>query len=122
MPITDPQALVDRYLRAIGERDFASARTCLGDRGFRYSSPIGHYDDADSFIANIEHVGPILVNVETRFVCADGKRVCHFLDVTVSLSDYTTQTAVQLATVENGRIVRLEVVFDASEYHRMFGF
>ncbi|HOP17972.1 MAG: hypothetical protein KDI22_11010 [Gammaproteobacteria bacterium] len=121
MSDTDALALVDAYLGAIAKRDFDAARGYLSDTDFRYVSPIGKYDDADVFISNIERIGPILVKMETRFRSVQGSRVAHFLDVTVSIAEYVTYRSAQLTEVANGRITRMEVIFDASDYQRMFG-
>lgn len=121
MSDTDALTLVDAYLGAIAKRDFDAARGYLSDSDFRYVSPIGRYDDADVFISNIERIGPILVKMETRFRSAHGARVAHFLDVTVSIAEYVTYRSAQLTEVADGRITRIEVIFDASDYQRMFG-
>ena len=120
MSESDAKAVVDAYLAAIAARDFAAARRYLSDSGFRYQSPVGRYEDADVFISNIERVGPILVDLKTRFASTDGARVCHFYDVTVSIAEYETYATAQLSEVVNGRIKRIEVIFDASDYRRMF--
>ena len=59
--------------------------------------------------------------VDTRLCFVNGNDVCHVLDVTVSMSGYETQTAVSLARVERGQIVRIETIFDATNFHRMIG-
>ena len=121
MSETDALALVDAYLGAVAQRDFDTARRYLSDTDFHYVSPIGRYDDADVFIRNIERIGPILVKMETCFCSAQGSQVCHFLDVTVSIAEYITYRSAQLTEVADGRITRMEVIFDASDYQRMFG-
>jgi hypothetical protein len=120
MSESDAKGVVDAYLAAIAARDFSAARGYLSDSGFRYQSPVGRYEDADVFISNIERIGPILVNLKTRFVSAEGARVCHFYDVTVSIAEYETHATAQLSEVVDGRIRRIEVIFDASDYNRMF--
>jgi hypothetical protein len=55
-----------------------------------------------------------------RHQFADDQTVCSVLDVTTSIGEISTQTVVHLAEVVEGRIARIEVVFDASQYHRMF--
>ena len=117
----EPRDIVDRYLEAFARRDFPVARSYLADSGFEYISPIARFDDADVFLSNMEGVGAILHRIETRLCFVNGNDVCHVLDVTVSLSGYEKQSAVSLARVEHGRIVRIETLFDATNFHRMIG-
>jgi ketosteroid isomerase-like protein len=63
----------------------------------------------------------ILHNVGVAHRFAEDGVVCHVLDVTVNMTGYQTQRVVQLARVRDGRIIRLEVIFDASEFNRMIG-
>lgn len=113
--------VVDRYLEAIGRRDFFTARKFLTDRGFEYISPIARFDDPDAFFENMQGVGAILHRMDTRLRFTAGEDVCHVLDVTVSMDGYEMQSVVHLARVLDGQIVRLEVIFDASNFHRMIG-
>ena len=46
--------------------------------------------------------------------------MCSVLDVTTAISETRTQTVMHLARVTDGRIARIELIFDASDYHRMF--
>lgn len=119
MGTDNPAALVEDYLRAVAERDQHRARQYLSDRGFSFISPIASFDDPDAFTGYMDAVGAILQRMETRHRFVDGGTVCHVFDVTTTMGSYTTQPVVHLAGVADGRIVRIEVIFDASEYHRM---
>ena len=111
---------VRSYLRAIGERDFALARKKLADKGFSYKSPIGDYDDADRFIQSISALGAILEDVAIRRLFTSGNEAMAIVDTRISLHGYVTRTIAMLFRVENERITALEVIFDASQYHKMF--
>ena len=113
--------LVDSYLSAIAGRDFDAARRLLADQGFSYLSPIASFDDPDAYIASMEGVGAILHSIKTLHRFVDGDVVCHVMDIKYSMAGYQTRRAVQLAYVQGDRIQRLEVLFDASEYHQMIG-
>lgn len=117
----EPLTVVGNYLEAFARRDFEAARACLADRGFEYVSPIASFDDADVFMAGMDGVGAILHRLETRQCFVEGNDVCHVLDITVSMDGYETSRLVQLARVKGDRIARLEVIFDASNFHRMIG-
>lgn len=122
MQATESLLLVESYLDAVAARDFARARGHLADTGFEYISPIARFGDADAFAESMEGgVGAILHSIRIVHRFADDGAVCHVLDVTVSMADRQTRRIVQLARVQEGRIVGLEVIFDASEYHRMIG-
>ncbi|MFM1890958.1 MAG: hypothetical protein RLZ44_35 [Pseudomonadota bacterium] len=119
MQRTEPLRLVERYLDALAARDFSAVRGCLADTGFRYVSPIAQFDDPDAFVASMEGVGAILhrIDIVHRFE-SDGV-VCHVLDITVNLEARRMRRVVEVARVQGGRISDLEVIFDATEFHRM---
>nr|WP_296752219.1 nuclear transport factor 2 family protein [Thioalkalivibrio sp.] len=114
-------AVVEGYLDAMVARDTAGARRYLVDKGFEYVSPIAHFHNADEFIENMGGAAAILHNVGIAHRFAEDDVVCHVLDVTVNMTGHQTQRVVQLARVHDGRILRLEVLFDASEFNRMIG-
>jgi limonene-1,2-epoxide hydrolase len=113
--------VVERYLAAVGQRDFQTARQHLAERGFHYSSPIAHFDDADRFAASMDIAGAILQRMEVRHRFTDGDVVCHILDVTVALNGYKTLSVAHLARVKSGKIARMEVIFDGSDHRLMIG-
>lgn len=115
----DPLAVVERYLAAVAARDFPTAGGFLAERGFRYQSPIASFSDRQVFADNMHAIGAILHNIRTVHRFAEGGTVCHILDVTVNMTGYQSQRVVQIADVIEGRITRLEVVFDASSLRQM---
>jgi len=119
MQMTESMRLVERYLDALAARDLDAGRGYLSDEGFHYISPIAQFDDPDDFVTSMEGVSAILHKVKTIHRFADGDVVCHVLDITVSLETYRTRRIVQLARVQDDKIVDLEVIFDASEFNRM---
>jgi hypothetical protein len=116
----DALALVEAYLAARDAHDYRRARTFLADRGFVYESPISRFDSADAFLDYIALTSGIILAVETRKVFVDGSDVCHLLNYRVQISEKFAATVVHWATVQGGRIVRIETVFDASEYRKLF--
>jgi len=117
----EPIAVVEGYLDAIAARDTAGARRYLVDNGFEYVSPIAHFLSADEFVESMGGAAAILHNLGIVHRFAEDGVVCHVLDVTVNMTGHQTQRVVQLARVRDGRIIRLEVIFDASEFNRMIG-
>jgi len=112
--------IVRSYLKAIGQGDFGGARNHLADRAFHYVSPIGAFDNADRFIENIARIGSIMQGVDIRRLFASEREVMALVDIRIALQGFVTRTAAILFQIKDGRIASMEVVFDASEYYRMF--
>jgi ketosteroid isomerase-like protein len=116
------EKIVTAYLDALEDRDFVRLRTLLSDAGFSYRSPISMADNADDYILVISRVGPILEKIERVRTFVDGDDVCSILKFRTTMENLEEVPVVQLATVANGKIVAMEVFFDASEYNKMFEF
>ena len=116
----DPQSLVDAYLDALAARDYDQARGYLADQGFHYESPIAAFSNADDFIQHMCFTGGITQDIVRCKVFADGADVCHFLLYGFQISAKETAKVAQWAHVEKGRIQWIEILYDASGYHRFF--
>lgn len=121
MNALSPEAVVTAYIDAIEARDFEHARSYLSDTGFSYRSPVTSAADADTFIAIISRIGPILNSIERRRMVAVGDTVCAVLNFKTSMENMRVVPVASWATVVEGKIVALEVFFDASEYNKMLG-
>jgi hypothetical protein len=115
-----PEGIVSAFIDAIEARDFECARGYLSDKQFSYRSPVSRADDADTFISIVSRVGPILEKIERRKTFVDGGDVCSILNYRTTMEAIKEVPLVQLATVVAGKIIALEVFFDASEYNKMF--
>ena len=115
-----PEDVVDAYLSAIADRDFARGRSYLADEGFRFRSPVHRLDSADEFVGTFWGVESILdaVHREKRFV--DGSEVLDILEFRVQISEPASAWVVHWATVENQKIVSIRTYFDAAGYAEMF--
>jgi ketosteroid isomerase-like protein len=116
------EEIVTAYLEALEDRDFERLRTFLSDTGFSYRSPVSVADNADDYIIIISRVGPILESIERVRTFVDGDDVCSILKFRTTMESLKEVPVVQLASVANGKIVAMEVFFDASEYNKMFDF
>lgn len=116
----DPLSVVMNYLAARDARDFETARTFLADKGFIYESPISRFDNADAFIGYLALTSGIVQSVETRKVFVDGTDVCHFFKYHIQISEKFSASMAHWTQVHDGRIVRIETLFDASEYRLLF--
>lgn len=120
MSSDSPADVVERYLDAIVRHDDETLRSCLADSGFRYRSPIGTFDDPDAFAQFVSMTGGILQRIERRRRFVDGADVCHWLVFVTQLSERVSTPAVQWARVQDGRIVSIELLFDAYGYRQLF--
>lgn len=120
MTVSAPEKVFSDYLDAFEARDFEQLRRYLSDTQFSYHSPVSSYSSADSFVANIARVGPILEGVERRMIFVEGNTVCGILNLRTTMEELRLVPVVQLATVVDGRITSLEAIFDATAYNRMF--
>jgi len=112
--------LVDAYLDAIESHDYERARGLLADEGFRYESPISSFSSADDFMQHMSLMGGIVHKIERLKVFVDGSDVCHFLVFVTQLSDKESTKVAQWAQVADGRIARIEALYDTHWYRQMF--
>ena len=84
------EVIVAAYLQAFGERDFDRLRGYLADRGFRSTSPIGSFDDADRYVDSLFGVGPIIEKVRVRKLFGSDDEAVAIVDITVTLNNYAS--------------------------------
>ena len=114
------ESLVKSYLAGLAARDFDLARTFLADRGFKYTSPITSFDEADRFIQHLSAIGPILERLSIHKCMVAGNEAIAIVDTTISFNGYVSYRSAMLFNVADERIRSIEAIFDASDYHRMF--
>jgi hypothetical protein len=116
----DPRSVVEAYLAAQSARDFDAMRDRLADTGFCYTSPIARIEHADAFIQYAMVSSGIILDRVVRKVFIDGDDVCHILTYRIQISDKECVDVAHWAQVRDGRIQRIEVLFDASLYRALF--
>ncbi len=116
----DPPSIVDAYLAAQLARDYETMRGLLADTGFCYRSPIASFDRADDFIQYATLSSGIILDREIRKVFVDGNDICHFMTYRIQISEKLAVEAAQWSRVHEGRIQRIEAIFDASVYRELF--
>jgi hypothetical protein len=116
----DPLTVVESYLDARDRYDYDRARTFLADSGFEFHSPISRFESADDFIQYSALAGGIVLSAQRRKVFADGPDVCHILTYRIQISEKLSVAVAQWARVEDGRIRRIEAIFDATAYRQLF--
>ena len=122
MSETAVEKIVTAYLDALENRDFERLRSFLSDTGFSYRSPVSKADNADDYTLIISRVGPIIEKIERVRTFVDGDDVCSILRFRTTMDSLKEVPVVQLTSVVNGKIVAIEIFFDASEYNKMFEF
>ena len=122
MSETAAEKIVTAYLDALENRDFERLRRFLSDTGFSYRSPVSKADNADDYTLIISRVGPIIEKIERVRNFVDGDDVCSILRFRTTMDTLKEVPVVQLTSVVNGKIVAIEIFFDASEYNKMLEF
>ena len=119
MATVEPARIVEIYLKAFEHGDFDRIRSCLSD-AFSYKGPTARFNDPESFIENVWHVGQIMHHIEIRKTFIEENEVCTIMNFHVHLDERRSVPVVQWAKVEDGKIISIEVFFDASDYTAMF--
>jgi hypothetical protein len=115
-----PNDIVDAYLDAIARHDYDGARRYLADTDFSYESPVRCFDSADAFMEHSALTMGILQGIERVKTFVDGPDVCSFLILRIQISDKQRVKLVTWSRVEQGRIRRMEVLFDTRIYQTLF--
>lgn len=113
-------AVVNAFLDAIEALDFETAAACLATDGFFYTSPQNTFRSSQEFIANFSRVEPILKSIERHATLSEGNQASMLLTIRTHVPDLASTRIALWATVLEGRIVRLEFVYDASAYASLF--
>jgi SnoaL-like domain len=81
---------------------------------FEFRGPVANFDDADSYRAMAREAGAMVTSFTVRHQFTDGNRVCSIIDWEMNLP-VAPMTSAELLEVENGQIVRGELIYDAQE-------
>jgi ketosteroid isomerase-like protein len=111
---TSATDVVDRYFRALGDRDFAAARAFLAD-DLRFEGPIDRFDRADDFMKAISGLFGMVKGVDHQATIADGDEVAVFYILDTPLAK---APVAEWHTVRAGKIARIRAYFDARPFAR----
>ena len=81
---------------------------------FKFRGPVANFDDAESYRAMAREAGAMVTSFTVRHQFTDGNRVCSIIDWEMNLP-VAPMTSAELLEVENGQIVRGELIYDAQE-------
>ena len=115
-----PDQVAHAYLDAINARDFERARHFLADERFSQRSPLGTFEDADAYVADISRVGAILEGIERRRTFVDGNEVCLMVNYITRMDGRLVTPVVYWMRVDGDKICSIETFFDARGYDEMY--
>jgi len=116
----DPLTVVTEYLAALQAFDYERARTLLADEGFEFTSATHQFQSADDLVRFMSLSGGIVQSIQTRKVFASGPDICHILNYRIQISEKQDVAVALWTRVREGRIARIEAIFDASVYRDLF--
>jgi ketosteroid isomerase-like protein len=104
---------IERYLTALADNDFETARACLAD-DFTFSGWFAHYDSPDVYLDAMRKLRGFVVNIDVRQVFATGPEVC--LIYTSHTRNGDAVPAAAWFRVAGDRITALEVICDSRPF------
>jgi ketosteroid isomerase-like protein len=110
--------VVERYQRAFGSGDVATARSLLAD-DLHFKGPFEEFDNADDYMRSVAKLAQIVTGTDVKRVLADGDDVVTIYDLHTNTSAGTSNIA-EWATVNGGKIAAIRVFFDARPFAAMF--
>lgn len=81
---------------------------------FVFKGPVASFDSAEGYRAMARQAGPMVTKFNVRRQFVDGNTVCSIVDWEMSLP-VAPMTSAEILEVENGKIVRGELIYDAEE-------
>jgi ketosteroid isomerase-like protein len=111
------QQIVARYYDAWQTRQGDLADVPLAD-GFRFTGPVASFDSADGYRAMAREAGQAVTSFAVRRQFVDGDTVCSIIDWEMAIPGVGRMTSAELLEVEDGQIVRGELIYDAEELRR----
>ena len=85
---------------------------------FRFTGPVASFDSADGYRAMAREAGSAVTRFAVRRQFADGATVCSIVDWEMATPGVGPMTAAELLEVEDGVIVRGELIYDAEPLRR----
>lgn len=104
--------VVEKYSRALAERNFTGARKLLAD-DLRFEGPIDKFESADDYIKAISALYEMVEGVEHQATVAQGDDVAVFYILSTPVAK---APVAEWYTVRDGRVVKLRAYFDARPF------
>ena len=80
---------------------------------FHFTGPVASFDTAEGYRDMARQAGQAITSFEVRRQFADGNTVCSIIDWEMALPGAGRMTSAEVLEVENGVIVRGELIYDA---------
>jgi hypothetical protein len=80
---------------------------------FRFSGPVASFETAQSYREMARQAGQAITSFEVRRQFVDGDTVCSVIDWEMAIPGVGRMTSAELLEVEDGVIVRGELIYDA---------
>jgi ketosteroid isomerase-like protein len=85
---------------------------------FEFVGPVATFDSAEGYRAMARDAGQAVTRFSVRRQFVDGNTVCSIIDWEMALPGIGPMTSAELLEVENGTIVRGELIYDAEALRR----
>ena len=108
--MTDAAATAATYFDAWQARDFARLRSVLAD-DVEFAGPLAQVKGSDDCLRGLRGMAQIMTGLEVRKVFRDGPDVLTWFDLATSVAE--TIPVANWMHVEDGKITRIQVAFDA---------
>jgi hypothetical protein len=79
---------------------------------FAFTGPVGSFDTADGYRAMAAEAGAAVTSFSVRHQFAEGNVVCSIIDWEMAIPELGRMTSAELLEVEDGVIVRGELIYD----------
>ena len=108
---------VARYYDAWQNRQGDFSDVPLAD-DFRFTGPVASFDSAQGYRSMAREAGAAVTAFNLRRQFVDGGTVCSIVDWEMAIPGTGPMTAAELLEVEDGVIVRGELIYDAEPLRR----
>ena len=85
---------------------------------FEFVGPVVSFDNAEGYRAMAREAGKAVTSFAVRRQFVDGGTVCSIIDWEMAMPGVGRMTSAELLEVENGTIVRGELIYDAEPLRR----
>ena len=85
---------------------------------FRFTGPVASFESAEGYRAMAREAGQVVTSFDVRRQFVDGETVCSIIDWEMAMPGVGRMTSAELLEVEDGVIVRGELIYDAEQLRR----
>src|ERR671919_1352301 len=82
---------------------------------FEFTGPVASFDNAEGYRGMAREAGQAVTSFNVRKQFVDGNTVCSIIDWEMAIPGVGQMTSAELLEVEDGQIVRGELIYDAED-------